>query len=485
MFVTGKLTYDGLVSRLAAEVGSGEAGAAGVRDAISNAATVGMLPLDIADILLKLLPAVAAGRSKDPEAGKGVTASLAAGEDMFDEPTVPLLRHAESPVEPAANPPKQSSEKIPPLPSSYMNLAGHGAAPPQYSDVQSKVDDVVLSALVKDYRGLRGDRQSADAASKAGRPDALDGLLVNYKSARFRSDARRAVSGNARGGLELGKMDGFNGQRAGVGAILRDRFILDAEIGRGGMGIVYSAVDRRRLEAGAGAPYVALKLLNDEFRNNSDALRVLEAEARKAQSLAHPNIATVYDFDRDRSEIFIVMELLTGRPLSRLLASTTGEAMPGGKIVSILKGICAGLAYAHQNGVVHSDLKPGNIFVGDDNGVKLLDFGLATAGSSGGFDVQSLNALTTSYASPEMFAGAIRDPRDDIFALGCIAYQLLTGVHPFLMQPSNQVAAQKIEPEPIADLDPAAWAVIAGALCFEREGRIGSVEEFEKGLFEM
>ncbi|WP_120706830.1 serine/threonine-protein kinase [Rhizobium jaguaris] len=485
MFITGKLTYDGLVGRLAAEIGGGEAGAARVQDAISNAATVGTLPLDIADILLKLLPAAAAEQRKDPEEGKDATAAPVANEDLFDEPTVPLLRQAESPAKPTANPLRQPSEKIPPLPPSYTSLAGDGAAPPQYSDVQSKVDDVVLSALVKDYRGLRQDWQSADAASRAtGRPDALDGLLVNYKSARFRSDARRAVSGNARDGLELGKIDGFNGQRAGVGAILRDRFILDAEIGRGGMGIVYSAVDRRRLEAGAGAPYVALKLLNDEFRNNSDSLRVLEAEARKAQSLAHPNIATVYDFDRDRSEIFIVMELLTGRPLNRVLATAAGEPMPGGKIVSILKGICAGLAYAHQNGVVHSDLKPGNIFVGDDNSVKLLDFGLATAGSSDGFDVQSLNALTTSYASPEMFDGAIRDPRDDIFALGCIAYQLLTGVHPFLMQPSNQVAAQKIEPEAITDLDPAAWAVIAGALRFEREERIGSVDEFVHGLFE-
>ncbi|MDE1992881.1 MAG: serine/threonine protein kinase [Rhizobiaceae bacterium] len=484
--MTGKLTYDGLVGRLR-DMADGPGRAARVRDAISNAATIGRLPLDIADILLNLLPATSAP-SVAPGSGKDAGASHATDENLFDEPTVPLLRKTGTPAAPEVNPPKQPLEKIPPLPPSFMSPAsggGHGATPPQYGDVQSKVDDVVLSALVKDYRGLRQDRQAADAGSRsAGRPDALDGLLVNYKSARFRSDARRAASGNARGGLRLDKMDGFEGKRAGVGAILRDRFILDAEIGRGGMGIVYSAVDRRRLEAGGGAPYVALKLLNDDFRNNSDALRVLEAEARKAQSLAHPNIATVYDFDRDRSEIFIVMELLTGRPLSRVLAAAAGDPMPGGKIVSILKGICAGLIYAHQNGVVHSDLKPGNVFVGDDNSVKLLDFGLATAGHSGGFDVQTLNALTASYASPEMFDGAVRDPRDDIFALGCIAYQLLTGLHPFLMQPSNEAAAQQMEPEPIADLDPAAWGVIAGALRFDRDERLGSVGEFVHGLFE-
>src|SRR5262249_43149695 len=153
------------------------------------------------------------------------------------------------------------------------------------------------------------------------------------------------------------------------------------------------------------------------------------AEARKAQALAHPNIATVYDFDRDKSEIFIVMELLIGKPLSRVLGASMGEGMPGHRIAMILKGICAGLAYAHKQGVVHSDLKPGNVFVTDDNTVKLLDFGLAQASAVGSFDVSVLNGLTAAYASPEMFELADRDPRDDIFALGCIAYQLLTGTH--------------------------------------------------------
>jgi serine/threonine protein kinase len=370
---------------------------------------------------------------------------------------------------------------LPPLPPA----GGPAGRPPDHEDIRSKVDDVVLSALVGEFRGMRRTHgQDGEPERGGGRADALDGLLSNYRSARFRAGARRAVRDGVSEGSSLGEFGDLAGPRAGVGSILRDRFILDAEIGRGGMGVVYAAVDRRRLEAGSARPYVALKLLNDAFRNDSEALRVLEAEARKAQSLAHPNIATVYDFDRDRSEIFIVMDLLSGKPLSRHLAAATGKGLPGQRVATILKGICAGLAYAHERGVVHSDLKPANIFITDDSEVKLLDFGLASAGNAGGFDATALNALTAPYASPEMFEGAERDPRDDIFALGCIAYQLLMGTHPFAMKPTDEAVAGNMVPEPIPDLDPAAWAAIVKALSFDRGQRTASVAEFFDGIFE-
>jgi hypothetical protein len=383
-----------------------------------------------------------------------------------------------APQQAAATPPLPPAAGLPPLPP----MPSAEPALPSYDEVQAKVDDVVLSALIGEFQGLRQARETA--GTERVRKDVLDGLLVNYRSARFRSDARKAASGSGSDALKLGRLDDFAAKRAGVGSILRERFILDTEIGRGGMGVVYSAVDRRRLEASSSQPYVALKLLNDEFRTNSDALQVLEAEARKAQALAHPNIATVYDFDRDRSEVFIVMELLTGKPLSRLIGASAGDPLPGHRIALILKGICTGLRYAHRQGVVHSDLKPGNIFVTGDNAVKLLDFGLAQAAALGTFDVSVLNGLTAAYASPEMFEFADRDPRDDIFALGCIAYQLLTGTHPFAMRASNEAAEMKLEPEPIPDIDPAAWNAIRRALSFEREARTATVDEFMAGLFE-
>ncbi|WP_140535430.1 serine/threonine-protein kinase [Mesorhizobium sp. B1-1-8] len=178
------------------------------------------------------------------------------------------------------------------------------------------------------------------------------------------------------------------------------------------------------------------------------------------------------------------MELLSGKPLSRHLASAAGQGLPGTRIAAILKGICSALSYAHQNGVVHSDLKPGNIFIIDDGAVKLIDFGLATAGTAGGFDISTLGGMTAVYASPEMFTEAPRDPRDDVFALGCIAYQLMTGTHPFSMKASNEAAELKLEPAPVADLDPAAWSALRGALNFDRESRTKSVDEFFNGIFE-
>lgn len=503
------MSYDTLVKKIKTGLADNSVSSSAVREAIADATNEGRLPADIGDILLRLVP----GKSSPDESPE---APAETAEESFDDPTVPyaspFLDDAKTiEVEPSdAGRPEGMAGKqetvLPgrggsgPMPPQLPAPAGPSAGPwpsqgsergqspalPDYDDVQKKVDDVVLSSLISGFHAFRGSRDvEADTAPREEKTDALDGLLTNFKSARFRSDARRATGKGGTEALNLGKLDNFGQQRAGLGSILRDRFILDREIGRGGMGIVYSAVDRRRLEAGNRNPYVALKLLNDDFRNNSQALRVLESEARKAQALAHPNIATVYDFDRDKSEIFIVMELLTGQPLNKRLSAAIGQGLPGSQAASILQGICAALSHAHSHGVIHSDLKPGNIFVTEDDVVKLLDFGLATAGTTaGGFDVSTLDALTAAYASPEMFDNALRDPRDDVFALGCIAYQLLTGSHPFDMRASNEAARLELEPEPISGVDEGAWTAIRRALSFERDARIETVDAFASGLFE-
>lgn len=483
--------------------------ARGVWSAISTLNDAGRLPDDVAAVLRAAL-------SLHPPASPSAVDGA-----LFDEATIPHAFAAKgnwgagAPVEPAAadakgdrptgegpagdnpagaataEPAGQAGFVMPPAAAPVSAPVQAGVLPPsassaadalpQFHHLQARVDDAVLSGLIGDYKSMRGGRGAEEPG--AGRPDTLNSLLGTYRSARFRSDARRVSRQGSGHALSLSRLSDHNQQRAGIGSILRDRFILDAEIGRGGMGIVYSAVDRRRLEAGSAQPYVAVKLLNDSFRSNSNALRALEAEARKAQSLAHPNIATVFDFDRDKAEVFIVMELLSGTPLNRLLATSTGQAMPAHAIARILRGICSAIAYAHANSVVHSDLKPANVFVGEGNQAKVIDFGLATAAS--GFDASSLGGLTAAYASPEMFDGAIRDPRDDIFAIGCIAYQMLAGFHPFALKPANEARDRGLVVEPVADLDPAAWAALAGALAFEREARTATVDLFVKAFFEM
>lgn len=450
-----------------------------VRNVLEDAARDGWLPPDLMQILANaLVPAAVDPETSSVNDPPSAGQRAAPEDDLFDEATVPraVAPRTETPRAPAT----PAASPLPPLPSA-AGVGGNRGSSPEDDAMRSRVDDVVLSSLIGDFQGMREGRGEASGTQ---RPDALDGLLSNYRSARFRADARRAVRDGASDGKKLGAFGDLGQVRAGIGSILRDRFILDAEIGRGGMGIVYSAVDRRRLEAGSAQPHVALKLLNDAFRKDSHALRVLESEARKTQSLAHPNIATVYDFDRDRAEVFIVMELLSGRPLSRHLAEAMGQAMPGERIARILEGICNGLSHAHERGIVHADLKPGNIFVSGDNSVKLLDFGLSTAGTGGGYDASELNALTAPYASPEMFEGAERDPRDDIFALGCIAYQLLAGTHPFAMKSTSEAAAEGMAPDPIGDLDPTAWKAIERALSFDRATRTASVGAFFEELFE-
>jgi len=495
-FVSGRLSYDKLSKDLRAEAQSSGKSANAARQTIRDFVEQGRLPPDLGQILLGQLPAASDAASdddtEDGDPDPTEPGSLLAAEDGgaadFEEPTLP---HAVTPSwsEPSAQirdaasdetmaAPAAQSPNLPPLPFLDQLSVESG------DETQDKVDDAILSSLVSDFTDFRSRR--TDAAEEPAR-DAdsgkLDKFLTDFKSARFRSDARKVSSGGQRDGLDLNTLSTSQHKRAGVGSILRDRFILDSEIGRGGMGYVFSAVDRRRLEAGHDQPYVAVKLLNESFQHDSEALRLLEAEARKSQALAHPNITTVYDFDRDKADVFIVMELLRGLGLDRRLGQTMGQPLSPGECARILKGTCAGLSYAHSRAVVHSDLKPGNIYLLSDGSIKLLDFGLAAAASASA-DHPIQDSLTAAYASPEQFQRAERDPRDDIFALGCIAYQVLTGRHPFQSQPIDQAARDGLKPEPIEGLEPQGWETIRKALEYERDTRLDSVDAFLAGLFE-
>ena len=224
----------------------------------------------------------------------------------------------------------------------------------------------------------------------------------------------------------------------GVGDTLNGRFVLEECIGFGGMGTVYKALDLRKLEASDRKPYIAIKVLNVQFRGHPKSLITLQREAKKAQALAHPNIVTVYDFDRDGSVVYLTMEYLVGRPLSQVLRAPGFHGLPFPEVLRIVSGIGRALGYAHQQGFVHCDLKPGNIFLTDKGEVKVIDFGIARAfhkpeddAEATVFDAGSLGGLTPAYASPEMVEHREPDPRDDIYGLACITWEMLTGHHPF------------------------------------------------------
>jgi hypothetical protein len=275
----------------------------------------------------------------------------------------------------------------------------------------------------------------------------------------------------------------------GVGETLNGRFVLEECIGFGGMGTVYKALDLRKLEAADRKPYIAIKVLNVQFRGHPKSLIALQREARKAQALAHPNIVSVYDFDRDGPMVYLTMEYLQGKPLSQLLRAPGFAGLPYAEVLRIVTGMGNALAYAHGHGFVHCDFKPGNVFLTDAGNVKVIDFGIARVFQKAEddvdatvFDAGSLGALTPAYASPEMLENRDPDPRDDIFALACIAYELLTGHHPFNRLSSVQARGAGMRPQRPPRLGRAQWHALKCGLALEREARTSTVARFLDGF---
>ncbi len=272
----------------------------------------------------------------------------------------------------------------------------------------------------------------------------------------------------------------------GPGITLKDRFVLLERLGQGGMGVVFKAKDLLKVEAHDKNPYVAIKVLTEAFKQYSGSFIALQREASKAQKLAHPNIATVYDFDRDGDIVFMTMEYLQGKPLNRLIKELKDAPLSVDDALQMIEDLSHGLAYAHQQNLIHSDFKPGNCFLLNDGTVKLLDFGIARASSKPDeekentmFDPGKLSAVTPAYATIEMFAGMDPDPRDDIYGLACVAYQLLSGGrHPFNKVASPKIKELGIKPKPLPGLSRNQQKGLFKALSIERNDRTKTVQLF-------
>ncbi len=280
-------------------------------------------------------------------------------------------------------------------------------------------------------------------------------------------------------------------QELETGAVINRRFVIERVLGRGGMGVVYRARDLRKEETGDRDPYVALKVLSDGFRREPRMAVALQREARKAQTLAHPNIATVYDFDRDDNIVYLTMEQLDGQPLNQVIAANPA-GMTRAQALPIIRGLCLGLAYAHNKNIIHSDFKPGNVFLTAAGQTRILDFGIARAAPAGEaaleagettrFDAGELGALTPSYAACEMFEGKDPHPADDVYALAIVVYQLLSGRHPFDGAPAPVARNRRMEPAPIRGLKRREWRAIRHGLAFDREARSKHAAEFLREL---
>jgi serine/threonine protein kinase len=210
----------------------------------------------------------------------------------------------------------------------------------------------------------------------------------------------------------------------GAGRTLAGRYELAEVIGRGGMGRVYRATDRVLGRS------VAVKILPGVLADQDPtSVARFEREARTAAALSHPAVVAVYDTGADAAARFIVMELIAGRSLEAILRDQ--GALDPDRAARIATRVADALAAAHAAGIVHRDVKPGNVMVAADGSVKVLDFGIARAMDSTTLTQTSSVVGTAAYMSPEQALGKPADERSDIYALGCVLYALLTGHPPF------------------------------------------------------
>lgn len=222
---------------------------------------------------------------------------------------------------------------------------------------------------------------------------------------------------------------------------LAGRYRIEALIASGGMSDVYRAVDEYLEQANSSDCQVAVKILRHSLTDDPDAVSMLAREAARSMRLSHPGIIRVKDLEQDGDTYFIVMELLEGEPLSRLIQRHRPRGLPWKGCRWIIQQILETLRYAHSQGIVHADIKPSNVFLTQDGQVKLLDFGVARALASQQQmedylaprqrDETRMFGYTPAYASPSLMAGNEPHPRDDLYALACITYELASSHHPF------------------------------------------------------
>jgi eukaryotic-like serine/threonine-protein kinase len=265
--------------------------------------------------------------------------------------------------------------------------------------------------------------------------------------------------------------------------VLAERYELGERLGVGGMSTVLSAFDRR-LERP-----VAVKLLAEHLADDSQFVARFRREALSAARLVHPNVVQVFDFGLDErsGRHYIVMELIRGQSGAEILRD---EGVLGvQEALSMVLQACRGLDYAHRNGVVHRDVKPGNLLRAEDGVVKLADFGIAKAVSDESAITQVGSVIgTAAYLAPEQAAGEEVGPPADLYALGVVTYQFLSGRLPYEAQSLTELALKQMReiPPPLDELNPEVTPQLAvavdGALAIDPHDRYPDAESFRDAL---
>ncbi|MCI0585147.1 MAG: protein kinase, partial [Chloroflexi bacterium] len=267
---------------------------------------------------------------------------------------------------------------------------------------------------------------------------------------------------------------------ADIGTVLGGRYRLLELLGQGGMATIYRARDAQ-LERD-----VAVKVLRPEYGRDPDFFARFRQEAQSAASLNHPGVVAVYDYGTDTVGPFIVMELVDGEDLASIIKRS--GALPARQAARLTSGVARAIAAAHESGFVHRDIKPGNILVTREGRVKVADFGIARALAETALTLPGTTLGSVHYFSPEQARGEMTTPASDIYSLGIVLFELLTGQRPWHGDSAAAIATARLTgavPSPSshrAGVPPILEAITRKAMALEPEARFGAAADMADAL---
>ncbi|WP_076417994.1 serine/threonine-protein kinase [Colwellia sp. UCD-KL20] len=275
-----------------------------------------------------------------------------------------------------------------------------------------------------------------------------------------------------------------------IGKCLKERYVIESKLGSGGMSDIYRAKDLKLESAGVAEPYVAIKVLLQQFSATPEAKQVLVKEAHQTQQLSHPNIIRVYDVDSQDNFHFIIMEWLDGETLEQVIKRSKPLGIPFKGAYKIAEQIANALSYAHNLGIVHTDLKPSNIILTRKGDIKVFDFGVAQSfqlnidkyALQNHEQLSPLSGYTPAYASYEQLKDKPPCVADDVYAFSCIVYELLSSKHPYQRITADKVDIKSTHLAKPSNLSWYLWPSLKKGLALHKAERSKNINEILNGL---